>query len=69
MRNEIKISTKEKTVARATVEYGYKKAIEVQQKEGYVGGSKRISTPGANSYLYPIFIRLGIIITQKAVQA
>jgi predicted transcriptional regulator len=69
MRNEIKISTKEKTVARATVEYGYKKAIEVQQKEGYVGGSKRISTPGASSYLYPIFIRLGIITTQKAVQA
>ena len=43
--------------------------IEVQQKEGYVGGSKRISTPGASSYLYPIFIRLGIITTQKAVQA
>ena len=58
MKNEIKISTKEKTVARATVEYGYKKAIEVQQKEGYVGGSKLISTPGASSYLYPIFIRL-----------
>ena len=59
--NEIKITTKEKTVARATVEYGYTMAKDIQQKEGFVSGPKKIKTPGASSYLYPVFIRLGVI--------
>jgi len=58
--NEIKFSTKEKTVTRATVELAYRKAVEVQKKEGCVSGPKKIGLFGA-SYLYPMFLRFGVI--------
>ena len=58
--NELIISTKEKTVTKATVEVAYKKAKEVQKTEGCVSGPKKIGGFGS-SYLYPVFIKLGVI--------
>ncbi len=57
---EIKFSTKEKTVTRATVELAYRKAVEVQEREGCVTGPKKMDVFGA-SYLYSMFIRFGVI--------
>ena len=54
------ISTKAKKVTRATVMIAFQKAIEIQNAKGHVSGPKRIGTFGA-SYLYPVFLKLGII--------
>lgn len=59
--NEIKFSTKEKTVTRATVEIGYRKALAVQEKEGCVSGPKKIGYIYGASYIYPMLIRFGVI--------
>lgn len=47
---------REKSISRSTVELGYKKAREM----GIVKGPKALSLPGAGSYLWPVFIRLGV---------
>lgn len=52
------------TVTRATINLAYKKAIEIQKKEGYVSGPKKLDVFGA-SYIYPVFIRLGVITPEK----
>ena len=57
---ELLISTKRKTVTKATVEVGYNNAIEVYRCEGVVGGPKKLGVPGAGSYLYPIFLKIGL---------
>lgn len=57
---EMFISTKEKSITKASVVMAYQKAVALQQQEGCVTGPKRIGTFGA-SYLYPIFLRLGFI--------
>lgn len=62
--NELIISTKEKTVTKATVELAHRKAKEVQEAEGFVSGPKKIGGFGS-SYLYPVFVKLGVI-TGKA---
>ena len=54
------ISTKEKSITKASVVMAYQKALLIQEQEGCVTGPKRIGTFGA-SYLYPIFLRLGFI--------
>ncbi len=54
---EMFISTKEKSITRATVMRAYQKAAELG---GVVSGPKKLGTFGA-SYLYSIFIRLGLI--------
>ena len=54
---EMFVSTKEKSITRSTVMQAYRKAIEL---DGIVTGPKKLGTFGA-SYLYSIFIRLGII--------
>lgn len=59
--NEIFISRKTKSITRATVGQAYQKAVELK---GEVPGPKKLGTFGA-SYLYPIFIELGIIKVQK----
>ena len=59
--NELKFSTKEKTVTRATVELAYKKVLEVQKAEGCVRGPKKIGSVFGASYLYPVMIRFGVI--------
>ena len=50
------VSRKEKSVTRASILVAYKKAQEL----GRVTGPKQLGVFGA-SYLYPVFLRLGII--------
>ena len=47
---------REKSISRSTVELGYKKAREL----GVVKGPKTLGLPGAGSYLWPVFLRLGV---------
>ena len=54
--NEIWIEGKEKSISRSTVELGYKRARELK----IVKGPKALGLPGSGSYLYPIFLRLGL---------
>ena len=51
---------REKSISRSTVEFGYKKAREL----GVVKGPKALGLPGAGSYLYPVFLRLGVCKTE-----
>ena len=54
---EMFISRKEKSITQSTVFVAFHRALELG---GDVEGPKRLGTFGA-SYLYPVFIRLGII--------
>lgn len=49
---------KKKSISRSTVERAVKTALEM---EGKVPGPKALNVPGAHSYLYPIFVRFGVI--------
>lgn len=57
---EIIFDRKEKGVTRATISLAYEKALEIEAAEGYVSGPKKLGVFGA-SYLYPIFLRFGMI--------
>ena len=57
---EIEIDRKEKTITKATICLAFRTALEIQKREGYVSGPKKIGGFGA-SYLYPMFLRFGII--------
>jgi len=61
---EIFFDRKEKSITRATVNKAYHKAREVQKSEGCVSGPKKLGTFGA-SYLYPVFIRIGVCGREK----
>ena len=58
--NELFVSRKEKSITRATVNRAFRIVIEITEAGEAVTGAKRLGTFGA-SYLYPIFIELGII--------
>ena len=58
--NEIFFSRKEKSVTRASVGLALKKAIEMQKNGIVIKGPKMLISFGA-SYLYPIFIKIGVI--------
>lgn len=49
---------KKKSISRSTVERAMKTALEMG---GKVPGPKALNVPGAHSYLYPIFVRFGVI--------
>lgn len=57
---EMFVDRKEKSVTRATVNMAFHKALEIQRTQGKVTGPKKLGTFGA-SYLYPVFIRIGVI--------
>lgn len=65
--NEMWITTlpdkvrKEKSISRSTVELALKNALTVQEQESFVSGPKKLNIPGAGSYLYPMFVRFGVI--------
>ena len=65
--NEMWITTlpdkvrKEKSISRSTVDLALKNALTVQAQEGFVSGPKKLNIPGAESYLYPMFVRFGVI--------
>jgi len=48
----------EKSISRSTVDLALKNALA---QEGFVSGPKVLGIPGAGSYLYPMFIRFGVI--------
>jgi len=60
---ELLISRKEKSLTRATVLLAFHRAIQLQKNGCNIDGPKKLGTFGA-SYLYPIFIELGIITEQ-----
>ena len=55
--NELFVDRRGKSITRATVNLAYQK---VRELEGKVSGPKLLGVFGA-SYLYPIFLRLGVI--------
>lgn len=64
MLGELIFDRKEKTVTRNTILLAYHNATEIQAEEGCVSGPKKLGVFGA-SYLYPIFLRLGICTKTK----
>lgn len=54
------ISRKEKSVTRASVDIALKKALDLQKSVEIIKGPKMLKSFGA-SYLYPIFMKIGII--------
>lgn len=62
---EMFISRKEKSITQSTVFMAFHKALELG---GSVEGPKKLGTFGA-SYLYPVFIRLGVIRPPEPAQA
>ena len=58
--NEIFISRKEKSVTRASVDIALEKAIELQKEGIKIKGPKMLKSFGA-SYMYPVFIKIGVI--------
>lgn len=62
--NEMFISRKDKSITRATAVMAWRRALELQETLGCVKGPKMLGTFGA-SYLYPIFLALGICSAQR----
>lgn len=62
--NEIFFSRKEKSVTRASVSIALETAIQLQKTGSSITGPKMLRCFGA-SYLYPVFIRLGVICDGK----
>ena len=58
--NELHISRKEKSVTKSSVYIAFKMAMELQREGHKITGPKMLGCFGA-SYLYPIFIRIGVI--------
>jgi type I site-specific restriction-modification system R (restriction) subunit len=58
--NEIFFDRKEKSVTRATANLALKKAMELKKSGIQITGPKKLGCFGA-SYLYPVFIRIGVI--------
>ena len=54
---ELFFSRKEKSITRATVDIAFQKALELGER---TTGPKKLGVFGA-SYLYPVFLRLGVI--------
>ncbi len=57
---EMFVSRKDKSLTKATVALALRNALDLQKGGGMVAGPKKLKTFGA-SYLYPVFIRLGVI--------
>lgn len=64
---EMFVDRKEKSITRSTLAMALEKAIELQQEGGPVTGPKKLGVFGA-SYLYPVFIRVGIIRRTKGTE-
>lgn len=64
---EIFVSRKDKSITRATVNLSLRNAMDLQKAGLPVSGPKKLKTFGA-SYLYPIFLELGVILPDEAEQ-
>ncbi len=58
--NEIFFNRKEKSVTKSTVNMAFEKVMDLQKEGIVITGPKKIGCFG-DSYLYPVFIRFGII--------
>lgn len=58
--NEMFVDRRDKSITRSTVDLTYRRATELLRKGEVVDGPKKLGTFGA-SYLFPIFLRLGVI--------
>ncbi len=58
--HEMFVSRKDKSITRATILVTFHKAMELQRGGNEIIGPKKLGTFGA-SYLFPIFLRLGVI--------
>lgn len=58
--NEMFVDRKDKSITRASVAVAAENAVRIQRKGEAVSGPKKLGTFGA-SYLYPVFIRIGLI--------
>lgn len=56
---EIEIDRKEKTITRATINLTFHKVMNLQRNEGYVSGPRFCGFEA--SYLYPLFLRFGVV--------
>lgn len=56
---ELFFTRKEKSVTKSTVIEAFHRAREIQAREGFVNGPRKLGTFGA-SYLYPVFLRIGV---------
>lgn len=59
--NEMFVSRKDKSITRATVTLAFHRALELRRNGLPITGPKKLGTFGA-SYLYPLFIELGIVV-------
>ncbi len=57
---EVFVDRKAKSITRATVNAAFRRAKQIEAEGGLVDGPKKLGTFGA-SYLYPIFLRLGVL--------
>ena len=57
---ELFVSRRDKSITRSTVNLTYRKAMDLLRAGEVVDGPKKLGTFGA-SYLFPIFLRLGVI--------
>ena len=58
----------EKSISRSTVDLALKTALEKLNSGERVQGPKALGLPGAGSYLYPMFIRFGVIKREAAAE-
>lgn len=56
---EIYFDCDEKSITRSSVMEAFHRARQLQHEKGFVSGPKELETFGA-SYLYPVFLRLGV---------
>lgn len=61
---EMFVSRKDKSITRATVDLAFGMAIKLLKEGTPITGPKKLGTFGA-SYLYPIFIQIGVIPIEK----
>ncbi len=59
--NEMLIKGRGKSISRSTVELAFFTALRIQKEAGCVSGPKKLKVPGSGSYLYSLFLRLGVI--------
>lgn len=64
---EIFVSRKDKSITRSTVNLSLWNVMELQKAGLSVSGPKKLKTFGA-SYLYPIFMEIGVIVPDGAEQ-
>lgn len=64
---EIFVSRKDKSITRSTVNLSLWNAMELQKAGLPVSGPKKLKTFGA-SYLYPIFMEIGVIVPDEMEQ-